>query len=77
MAPPEVSAIFCHDIRTFARRLGKKNFLLLGEVTGSTHIVRKYVDPDGPNLDCVLDIESAPGCGTWTRASIPLRQPSA
>ncbi len=58
--PPELSAIFCHDIRTFARRLGKKNFLLLGEVTGSTQIVRKYVDPDGPNLDCVLDIESAP-----------------
>lgn len=57
---PEVSAIFCHDIRTFARRLGKDNFLLLGEVTGATDIVRKYVDPEGPNLDCILDIESAP-----------------
>jgi hypothetical protein len=58
--PPEISAIFCHDIRSFARRLGKKNFMLLGEVTGATTIVRKYVDPEGPNLDCILDIESAP-----------------
>jgi glycosidase len=58
--PPEISAIFCHEIRTFARRLGKKNFLMLGEVTGDPTIARHYVDPDGPNLDCVLDIESAP-----------------
>lgn len=58
--PHDVSAIFCHDIRTFARRLGKSNFLLLGEVTGATDIVKRYVDPDGPNIDCILDIESAP-----------------
>jgi glycosidase len=58
--PPEVSAIFCHEIRTFTRRLGKKNFMLLGEVTGDTHIARHYVSPESPNLDCVLDIESAP-----------------
>jgi glycosidase len=58
--PHEVSAIFCHDIRTFARRIGKKNFLLLGEVTGTSDFVRSYVDPHGPNLDSVLDIESAP-----------------
>jgi glycosidase len=58
--PPPISAIFCHEIRTFARKLGKKNFLLLGEVTGSPEVVRGYVDPKGPNLDAVLDIESAP-----------------
>jgi glycosidase len=58
--PREVSAIFCHNIRSFARQIGKTNFLLLGEVTGSPHIVRNYVDPKGPNLDAVLDIESAP-----------------
>jgi hypothetical protein len=29
-------------------------------VTGDSAIARHYVDPDGPNLDCVLDIESAP-----------------
>ena len=58
--PHEVSAIFCHNIRTFARQLGKKNFLLLGEVTGSSDFVRSYVDPAGPNLDSVLDIETAP-----------------
>jgi hypothetical protein len=58
--PPEVSAIFCHEIRTFTRRLGKKNFMLLGEVTGDSSIARHYVSPDSPNLDCVLDIESAP-----------------
>jgi glycosidase len=57
---PEISAIFCHDVRTFARRLGKQNFLLLGEVTGCASIARNYLDPDGPNLDSVLDIESAP-----------------
>ena len=37
--PPEVSAIFCHEMRTFARRLGKDNFILVGEVTGGTDIV--------------------------------------
>jgi glycosidase len=58
--PPEVSAIFCHEIRGFTRRLGKENFLLLGEVTGDACIARHYVDPEGPNLDCVLDIQSAP-----------------
>ncbi len=58
--PPEISAIFCHNIRSFARQLGKRNFLLLGEVTGDSRMVRTYVDPNGPNLDAVLDIESAP-----------------
>jgi hypothetical protein len=58
--PPEVSAIFCHEIRTFARRLGKKNFYLLGEVTGDPSIARHYVSPDSPNLDSVLDIAEAP-----------------
>lgn len=57
---PQVSAIFCHNIRSFARKLGKTNFLLLGEVTGNTRIARNYVEPEGPNLDAVLDIESAP-----------------
>src|SRR5258706_2789098 len=28
--PREVSAIFCHNIRSFARQFGKTNFLLLG-----------------------------------------------
>jgi hypothetical protein len=55
-----VSAIFCHNVRSFARQIGKKNFLLLGEVTGAPSLVREYVDPKGPNLDAVLDIESAP-----------------
>jgi glycosidase len=58
--PPEVSAIFCHEIRTFARRLGKEKFVLLGEVTGDPAIARHYVSPDAPNLDCVLDISDAP-----------------
>jgi glycosidase len=58
--PLEVSAIFCHEMRTFARRIGKKNFLLLGEVTGDSSIARHYVSPGGPNLDAVLDISSAP-----------------
>jgi glycosidase len=58
--PPEVSAIFCHNVRSFARKIGKTNFLLLGEVTGAPSLVRNYVDPKGPNLDAVLDIESAP-----------------
>jgi hypothetical protein len=55
-----VSAIFCHNVRSFARKIGKTNFLLLGEVTGAPSLVRNYVDPKGPNLDAVLDIESAP-----------------
>lgn len=58
--PPEVSAIFCHEIRTFAKRLGKEKFLLLGEVTGDASIARHYVSPDSPNLDSVLDISEAP-----------------
>lgn len=58
--PHTVSAKFCQGIRAFACDLGKKNFLLLGEVTGSPAIVRAYVDPSGANLDAVLDIESAP-----------------
>ena len=58
--PPEVSAIFCHEMRTFARRLGKRNFILLGEVTGDASIARHYVSPEAPNLDCVLDISEAP-----------------
>jgi glycosidase len=58
--PPEISAIFCHNVRSFARQIGKTNFLLLGEVTGAPSLVRNYVDPKGPNLDAVLDIESAP-----------------
>jgi glycosidase len=58
--PSEVSAIFCHEMRMFARRIGKKNFLLLGEVTGAANLAEHYVNSDVPNLDAVLDIESAP-----------------
>jgi hypothetical protein len=70
--PREVSAIFCHNVRSFARQLGKTNFLLLGEVTGSPWLVRHYVDPKGPNLDAVLDIESAPRrLGDMVKGLIP------
>jgi glycosidase len=58
--PPEVSAIFCHEMRMFARHMGKKNFLLIGEVTGDESLVRHYVSPDVPNLDAALDIWTAP-----------------
>lgn len=58
--PPEVSAIFCHEMRMFARRMGKRNFLLMGEVTGTEDLARHYVSPDVPNLDAALDIWTAP-----------------
>src|SRR5262249_13875863 len=51
---------FSHAMRTFCRRIGKRNFILLGEVTGDPSIARHYVSPEAPNLDSVLDIAEAP-----------------
>jgi glycosidase len=57
---PEASKSFCEGIRKFATSIGKHNFLLLGEVTGSYDMARDYVQPVGDNLDAALDITDAP-----------------
>jgi glycosidase len=66
---PEPGANFCHAIREYATKIGKKNFMLVGEVPGAERMI-KYVGNntplDGeeekatyPLLDAVLDFALA------------------
>lgn len=47
---------FCGAVKEFAARLGKTNFLLLGEIAGGDYFQDKYLDACDQNLDAVLDI---------------------
>ncbi len=61
---PHACAIFCNAIREYARRIGKDNFILFGEIIADDDLLHKYVGanippPDSkewfPQLDAVLD----------------------
>lgn len=47
---------FCGVISEFAINLGKRNFLLVGEVAGGDTIADRYLEAVGRNLDAALDI---------------------
>ncbi len=66
---PEPAADFCHAIREYATRIGKKNFMMVGEVPGADRMI-KYVGNNTPLnsqgkrstyplLDAVLDFALA------------------
>ncbi len=49
-------AEFCRAVREYARSIGKKNFLIFGEIMGDDALLRKYMgDVRDPHLDAVLD----------------------
>ncbi|MCW4040026.1 MAG: alpha-amylase family glycosyl hydrolase [Candidatus Bathyarchaeota archaeon] len=52
----EASRNFCGAIREYAESIGKENFLLLGEVTGGSKMIRDYLEIFGRNIDAALDI---------------------
>src|SRR5262249_10687494 len=52
----EVGRNFCGSIREYAENLGKKNFLLVGEVAGSDDDAKRYREVLGRNLHATLDI---------------------
>lgn len=54
--PFEASRKFCGAIREYAESIGKYNFLLLGEVTGGSGMVKDYLEISGINVDAALDI---------------------
>ncbi len=57
----EVSRKFCNAIREYAELIGKKNFMLMGEVAGSEEIATKFLsDMTLHGLDAVLDINGPP-----------------
>ena len=58
------TAIFCNAVREYARRIGKSNFFIYGEVVGDDTVLQKYIGRnsriDGtnerfPSLDACLD----------------------
>jgi len=51
--------IFCDVIREFAQSIGKENFLLAGEISGSREHAWEVVERTG--LDAALGIEDVPG----------------
>lgn len=55
------SRVFCNAIREYAELIGKKNFLLLGEVAGSEHVALQYLqDATTHGLNAILDINGPP-----------------
>ena len=50
---------FCGAITEFAINLGKRNFLLVGEVAGGDTVADRYLRAVGRNLDAALDIGEA------------------
>jgi glycosidase len=83
---PEPAADFCHAIREYATRIGKKNFMMVGEVPGADRMI-KYVGNNTPLngegkqatyplLDAVLDFALAKMLGKilcGAQSSKPLR----
>ncbi|PKK83995.1 MAG: alpha-amylase [candidate division Zixibacteria bacterium HGW-Zixibacteria-1] len=58
------TAIFCNAVREYARRIGKTNFFIYGEVVGDDAVLQKYIgrnsridgtDERFPSLDACLD----------------------
>ena len=58
------AAIFCSAIREFAQHIGKKNFLLFGEIIGEDRFIEQYIGRNAripgtnerfPSLDAALD----------------------
>jgi glycosidase len=47
---------FCGTVKEFAANLGKKNFLLVGEIAGGEYNEERYLEVLGRNLDAALDI---------------------
>jgi glycosidase len=47
---------FCGTVKEFAADLGKKNFLLVGEIAGGDYNEERYLEVLGRNLDAALDI---------------------
>lgn len=57
----EQSRRFCNAIVEYAELIGKKNFILMGEVAGSEEIVPRFLaDMTGHGLNAVLDINGPP-----------------
>jgi glycosidase len=53
---PEQARNFCGTIKEFAANLGKRNFLLIGEIAGGDYAQDRYLDVLARNLDAALDI---------------------
>jgi len=58
------TAIFCNAVREYAKRIGKQNFFIFGEVVGSDEDIHKYIGRNSriegtnerfPSLDACLD----------------------
>ena len=47
---------FCGTIKEFAANIGKRNFLLIGEIAGGDYAEDRYLDVLSRNLDAALDI---------------------
>jgi glycosidase len=57
----ENSRIFCNAMREYAELIGKRNFMLMGEVAGSEYIATQYLqDTTTHGLNAVLDINGTP-----------------
>ena len=62
---------FCGAVKEFAANLGKKNFLLVGEVAGGDFVEDRYLDVLAHNLDAALDIgEMRPTLGAVAKGLI-------
>ena len=55
----EEARTFCGAIKEFAESVGKKNFLLAGEVAGSDEWENRYLEELSVNLDATLEINEA------------------
>jgi glycosidase len=57
----ESSRIFCNAMREYAELIGKRNFMLMGEVAGSEYIATQYLqDTTTHGLNAVIDINGPP-----------------
>ncbi len=57
----KASTKFCNAIREYAELIGKKNFLLMGEVAGSEDLAKQFLaDATQAGLSAILDINGPP-----------------
>lgn len=58
------TALFCNAVREYAKRIGKHNFFIFGEVVGDDRLLQRYIGRNSriegtnerfPSLDACLD----------------------
>lgn len=59
---PNFASVFCNAIHEYAQRIGKRNFIIFGEIVGDDDLLRKYVGNNTPAPGEAVDFPFFDAC---------------